>query len=421
MKSDYPLNPMRVGFTLIEMMLALALGSLVVYVAAAGFRVAAQSVAITNRMAIENSILRTGVIIALDNSDFWLSHDDPFASSGTSQALRPVITDWAGNKRGLPFTPFNDLSSQGVYAQAAGATSANPGVNETAGGWDPKAWTANEARGWSWGNLNERAQYTLTAALPARKLQTFGRYHLFASPDIAAPHSWQQRQLDGLNRSLGYYGLFEYMPANTGLMVYDRDKSLTSPSAQDLAVSREWCFVPNGGAAAMGNDGRAEGINFAQDRLVASWGPSFIVPTPNRTGAQITAATYRWYSTGIAIDPSSNAASISGVKALALDGDVRKDWLSESLAGKPEHWPSLTVINLRFMRTGTFTSLNRITWVNPLTGKATEMSFTVFGTTLRGARQQRLRSSPGWADPFKPTDAWMRRRTRSTPMSASLI
>lgn len=394
----------RSGFTLIEMMLSVALGSLVVYVAAAGFRMAAQCLSLTNRMATENSILRTGVVIALENSDFWLSHDDPFATGGPQQAMRATITDWAGSNRGLPFTRFKDLHDKGVYRKVAGANPANPGIDEVAGGWDAKAWNANEARGWSWGNLNERAQYTLTTSLPARKLQTFGRYHLFASLESTSPHNWQQRQLDGLNRSLGYYGLFEYMPANTGLMIYDRDKSLASPSALDLGVSREWCFVPSGGAAAMGNDNRAEGINFAQDRLVASWGPSFIVPSPQRTGAQITAATYRWYSTGIAIDPSSNASSISGVRSLTQDGDVRKDWLSGTTSGKPEHWPSLAVGNLRFMRTGCFTNLNRITWVSPLTGQASEMSFTTFGTTLRGARQQRHRDQPGWADPFS-TDA----------------
>ncbi len=390
----------RSGFTLIEMMLSIALGSLVIYVAAAGFRMAAQSVTLTSRMATENAILRTGVIIALDNGDFWLSHDDPFANGGPDQSLRATITDWAGSDRGLPFTKLKDLHAKGVYRQVAGANPGNPGIDEVAGGWDPKAWNANEARGWAWGNLNERAQYTLTSTLPARKLQTFGRYHLFASLESTSPHNWQQRQLDGLNRSLGYYGLFEYMPANTGLMIYDKDKSLTNPSSVDLAVSREWCSVPSGSSAAMGNDSRAEGINFAQDRLVASWGPSFIVPSPRRTGAQITAATYRWYSTGIAIDPSSNAASISGVKSLNTDGDVRKDWLSETAGGKPAHWPSLAVINLRFMRTGSFTNLNRITWVSPLTGKATELTFTAFGTTLRGARQQRSRDQRGWADPF---------------------
>jgi hypothetical protein len=355
-------------------------------------------------MATENAILRTGVVIALENSDFWLSHDDPFAAGGPGQALRSTITDWNGTDRGLPFTKLKDLHGKGVYRKTAGTNPGNPGIDEVAGGWDPQAWKASEPRGWSWGNLNERAQYTLTTSLPARKLQTFGRYHLFASLETTSPHNWQQRQLDGLNRSLGYYGLFDYMPANTGLMIYGKDQSLANPSTVDLAVSREWCFTPSGGASAMGNDGRAEGINFAQDRLVASWGPSFIIPSPNRSAAQIIAATYRWYSTGIAIDPSSNASSITGVKSLALDGDVRKDWLAESAVGKPAHWPSLAVNSLRFMRTGSFSNLNRITWVSPLTGKATEMSFTTFGTTLRGARQQRLRDQRGWADPFT-TDA----------------
>ena len=64
----------RHAFTLIEMMIAVALGSLVVYIATAGIRTAAQSVASANRLALENSILRkldtarTGGLFGLNGS-----------------------------------------------------------------------------------------------------------------------------------------------------------------------------------------------------------------------------------------------------------------------------------------------------------------------------------------------------------------
>jgi hypothetical protein len=44
--------------------------------------------------------------------------------------------------------------------------------------------------------------------------------------------------------------------------------------------------------------------------------------------------------------------------------------------------------------------MNRVIWTSPLTGQPTELNFSAFGTTLRGARQQRHRTQRGWSDPF---------------------
>ena len=50
----------RSAFTLIEMMIAVALSTMIVYVAMAGFRVATQCTTQANRMSLENSLMRAG-------------------------------------------------------------------------------------------------------------------------------------------------------------------------------------------------------------------------------------------------------------------------------------------------------------------------------------------------------------------------
>jgi prepilin-type N-terminal cleavage/methylation domain-containing protein len=51
------------GFTLIELMISVTLGSLVIYTATAGFRVASQSMTAANRLGVENAI--SGLIVTI--------------------------------------------------------------------------------------------------------------------------------------------------------------------------------------------------------------------------------------------------------------------------------------------------------------------------------------------------------------------
>ena len=389
----------RSAFTLIEVMIAIALGMAVIYVAFAGFRVAAQSVAIANRLAIENSIMRTGLTIAYNDTDFWTSYDDP-ADVGNvlgRQPLRALPVVVSSKLRGLPFTSFKSAKAAGAYTQPADliqdtyVASAPWLAQEGAIGWNPNAWTASESRGWSWGNLAER---TPQSSMPnPDKHQTMGYYHWFASPDPTTTHNWQQRQLDGLKGAMGYYGLFDYMPANTGLMIYDR-----ANTSGRWAVSLEWCYAGSN-KYFIGNDARYEGLNYAQDLLSATNGSPFIIPSPFGAAGRLSEVAYTRYSTGISLSTASN--NQSNINTLLVDGTENTAWLPEN--ARPAHWPSLDVSALRFIRTNSFVCLNRIRWMSPLTGVQSELSFTAYGTTLRGARQQRKRDAAGWANPFAPS------------------
>jgi prepilin-type N-terminal cleavage/methylation domain-containing protein len=382
----------RGGFTLIELMIAMSLGLAIIYVAMAGFRAASQSITVVNQMAIENAIVRSGMSLAMDDTDFWLSYDDPFdvGNQAGRQSLRTAPAMAGGAMRGLPFTSLAKSQAAGSYAYVADTYNPSTPWNacENADGWNPNAWTPSESRAWSWVNLIERVP---VSASPS-KLQTFGSYYRSASTSTTAPHHWQQRQLDGLNKALGYYGLFDYLPVNTLLSLY-------APTATGTwSVSREWCFVNGSAPYYLGNDGRQNGLNFAQDMLSATYSNPFIMPNPRNAAASLVPTTYQRYATGITLSTSDNNNSIGSIEQLLHDGMIQTDWLTAQ--NEPATWPSLRVSTLRYVLTNSFVCLNRIHWVSPVTGKATEMSFTAFGTTLRGARQQRRRDAAGWADPF---------------------
>lgn len=431
----------RHGFTLIEMMISVALGAMVVYVAAAGLRTTAQSITTAQRLATENNILRAGMTIALHDADFWVSHDDPFdctsgtpATPGSGQLLRQVSSA-GGRFQGLPFTPFLANPEYAASGPRTTAGQLDTGPLEATAGWDANAWGAHETRGWHWANLVERVpvkrvQQKNADGTPARdnngnlkfyathsftandtnraisKRQVFGAYHRAASSLATAPHRWQQRQLDGLKRSLGSYGLFEYLPSNAGMMIYsDRNPSNL------WAVSPEWCFVSAGrDGYYLGTDNRSEGVNYAQDAMLATLGTVYAPANPynlfasaNSTPAlrsisEVRDISSRRYGTGISLDINYNDDTITNVRNLLNQVEVKRPWLDATSA--PTTWPSLSVSTLRHKRTGASVCLHRISWTHPISGRSTEFTFTVFSTTLRGARQQRLRDAPGWANPF---------------------
>jgi prepilin-type N-terminal cleavage/methylation domain-containing protein len=396
------------GFTIIEMMIATALGSMVVYVAVAGIRVASQSVASANRLALENAVLRTGVTIALNNTDFWTAHDDPTPNDPlVDQPLRATAADNAGVLRGLPFTPFLlSRSTTGYRTPATTSPVVTPplsvsqvvknGLDENASGWDPNAWQAAESRAWGWGNLSERTPRGASTI----KYKNFGNYELIVSTDPSnSTHHWQQRQMDGLLRSLGSYGLFDYIPANTGLMIYE--KITAGTDSGQWRVAQEWCNPDSGPFYRLASDGN---LSVTLDRLADTWFQVFMVPNRKVPSANLGKTANRRYFTGIMIGASTNNFAVSEIGTLLTDGEVIDPVLHDTdvggFANKPAHWPGLTVRSLRFIRSGAFINLNRIAWVNSMTGQGTELSFTCFGTSLRGARQQRLRDEPGWVNPF---------------------
>ncbi len=363
------------AFTLIELMIAIMLGMLVVYTAVAGLRVAAQSVTVAQRMSQENAIIRAGVTIALDEKDFWLTNDDPTDTGAQPLRAPPVVE--SGHTRGLPFTRLRDVNVPEVYPKVVGSGGLTVGsvvfTNPDAQGWEPvKTWKAADPQTWAWGNLIEQAG--------SDSVQMFGRYNQYTAADTATPYGWQQRQLEGLKNAMGYWGVFDYMPANSPLMVYAGGK-----------ISAEWCQSNDTAPFYMANgDG---GANYAQDLYRRSKDHNFTFLNPTVATNPISSLRQRTcqkYYTG-----QGAGASVIGIQALKRDGLNNRTWLP--LDRRPLNWPSLDVSTLRIINHGRFVCLNSVRWTSPLTGLTSELNFTAFGTNLRGARQQRHRDEPRWA------------------------
>jgi len=108
-------STLRRGFSLIEILLAMAIGLTVCLVAFACFRMTAQTAKAMNRMALENRVLREGVLRAYDDLDFWILYDDP--TDPSKQGLRsaePVDFNFKSDRMlGSAFTPLKNIDSRG--------------------------------------------------------------------------------------------------------------------------------------------------------------------------------------------------------------------------------------------------------------------------------------------------------------------
>lgn len=433
----------RRGFTLIELMLAIVLGSLVVYVAFAGIWVTSQTIVHANKLSLDNTIMRAGMQIAFDNTDFWTDRDDPTSALVSNQNLRVTAPDkgiryrnpnngeYAPNTkimRGQAFTPFSvsaaptgnpDCSPTGYGASPPTPTTNSvvaTGTNELSRGWDPNAWHAAAARTWCYKIMIEsHVVRDVPVQWRAYQEQMQGRYHLIAAPGstgITPPnHPWQQGQATGLLHSLGIYGMMDYLPANTPLIAYAYVSN--SVTANLPVTESEWTTAVEWTSGVGDYD---ESYKFGGDwqsgrgggRYGVSHNGGFSVPNRNIAAAQLSDFSGKNYILTVSGTGSyhhNNLQATKGFEAMIKNSEYTDKVLRND--NKPSHWPSLQVSSLRFIREGCFINLNRIVMTSSLTGQSMQISFSSFGTTLRGARQQRAKglagTASGWVNPFSVT------------------
>lgn len=177
------------AFTLLEMMIAIGLGTMVILVAMAGFRTASQTITVANRLSLENSLLRSGYYEAQVQLDYWTNLDDP-TKDDTERPLKNdlsvgTINEWTyqNRPRGLPFTPMTTQITKGIWTKS-GIPFASPtnitlpdgstckgnwvmprttsdiktsGLRDTDRGWDPSYyWAPHDPRTWCRANLGEK-------------------------------------------------------------------------------------------------------------------------------------------------------------------------------------------------------------------------------------------------------------------------
>ncbi len=396
----------RVAFTMIELIIAMAVGMIIVATTVAGVRAASQAVAVATRLSTENALMRSGIARAHDEVDFWTASDDPEKPDSDRPLKR------AGGWAGLSFQPFT-------------STFAASSTGEEARGWDPdeKAWAAANPRSWLRGNLIEKDGTDLR----------FGRYAIFANTasTLAAsdfgvisvanadplqpattygygptepPRHWYYRQVSGLAHALGFYGLLEYLPANSMYVFYGpaggavaanstpgdafKDDSITN-----LGGISQWCIHPGGNHFNNGDGGQQTSRGKYRNTYATSYG--FVDPSSSPINGNQNALadeSRRHWSLGY----DNNAGS-------QADFNLKTAVSNRLLTLKPAHWPDVVTSVQRFIKNARHATISRVRWISPLTGDSAELSYASFGTTLRGARQQR-RPDTGWARYDNDTD-----------------
>jgi Tfp pilus assembly protein PilE len=509
------------GFTLIELMLAIALGMLVIYTAYAGFRMASQCIVTANRLSLENSLMRSGYSLAHEQLDFWTNLDDP--NNANQESLRASGINvhglsWSGaftvqapfpTTVGLPFAPMNpNAGAAGAFAAntdpttGAGASGSQvprhvptsgqmiplpvslplppPTSNASATlpmnwendtGFDPTyLWAPHDPRTWFRGNPIEKPLPSIAANVTPLIMGRYGAYTNvmptptfdsftvtgpYPPPQTTAPsyqasytvsanaqypvHLWYGRQLLGLSRAIGWYGLFDYLPANAMYGYYTtfvpNNGSTMGVTSSAGNLSMMFTF-PNWGNLNGGSD---------QNDLPYPWSDSFL-SKPLSGWATIPNGGWYWNFVGQGMGPttmgiysltstssysvtnpygdsvdksaidqptiawrcysytnSDYSATYNGVNqgaSLALQYFISTTLpLAKLMATGPANWPMISVGTGHYVKSSHFVNITKIHWVSPVTGQVAEFSFNGISTTLRGARMQRRPgSAAGWAN-----------------------
>lgn len=476
---------MRRGFTLIELMIAITLGMLIIFVAMAGFRVTAQAVTTAQRLARMNEIIGIGVLAAFDEADYWDTYDDRLDDTGgrgrqrLRQSMMLSAANVDGNTRlGLPFSPFN---GNGPHQASWPATSYG-------GGWK------DDERLWAISADNELTWWTAHKAETQESDARFGHYSIFGVsrlpgrnevvidptadrgwhggwmprnggsfygtvpmdqptiPDVpgnggaalaAIRHAypgWFFNQLRGLSNSLGWYGMFDYLPANA-IVCYTMERSGRGNRAASTHMSDYGGRYVNCPADVTDTGGRPIFMVKTFSKRDANWQfpdkPYFVLQSfsPNWAPHGIDFLTS--YSAYGLIPPNGNQLEANG-GALPLEqmcfynrsvtrmeshdipiGDwgannsndileprypdateiagpqVYSNFVNRTTAQsklmerKPDAWPEIQVSVARHLRHCRFSGQFKVSWTDPFTGEQADLRFTAMGSTLRGARRMR--------------------------------
>lgn len=362
------------AFTLIEVLISITLGLAIVYVAFAGFRTASQCVTIVNRMSVENALLRGAYHVAHEELDFWRTYDDP--DNAGMQPLRGLQ---------MPFCPFPTAWPRVV----------SPGDLEAERGWNgtDRDFAPHDPRTWCRINMAEKVNSDLR----------FGQYGIYSnryrSPSLRnfwgssgyggyAPHNWYANQLTSLYDLLGTYGFCDYMPANAIYACYSNFSDV-NPRTNESSIPQIWI---NPAEMFSSTDG---GQISARGKYRQTFRTSFMLPNPRyATGDLVADGRNEWeVSYGATAASVADFDTRTSVAIGLMDGPDAG--YANDPAEKPELWPDTSVSVARFTKNVRNVNLCRIRWTSPLTGAIQEISFTGFGTSLRGARQQR-KPGTGW-------------------------
>ncbi len=323
-------RPLTAAFTLVEMIISVALGTFICVTAWSALRAATGAVTVATRLSLENRLMRAGISDALDDIDFWTTMDDP--ALGGAQPLR-----------GPGRAPFAAMT-----------------FDPDADGAKPRAWW----RGTSNGHL-----------LNDQPASLFGNDGLLSRVDHPDPERrWLPERISTISRTLGWYGMIDYLPANSIFSYVGNDgkrpAEICLPGQGD-PLTQPYAYLPIWGYASS-----PRGI------LYLTHGASFGVSTdPDLIARGVSAGGFCDYIGGTVVAWDPYWASTTW----HTRGPVRRSLTPVS----PAHWPKAVVMLRRYVTWCRFVNLAQVALSDPVTGVTTRLQVTSLGTTLRGARQQR--------------------------------
>lgn len=375
----------RGGFTLLEMMIAVSLGIIIMLTAFAGLRTVSQAITRAKAMSLENSLLRAGMQMALEEADFWTNSDDPDKVIN-NQPLRGI-----SNGAGMAFTPFR-LANNPIIGGTSFVDN-KPGLDESPGsprsGWNPNplAWAAWDSRTWIRANMPE----THNLGDFSGKFQYWGTFGIYENLDPSKSwHHWYGGQVLGLIDALGFYGMHDYMPTNSFFMYHTYDPSQIPKLSKSSGLS--WGGCPR--SLLLNDDwwGCQDGSdNTMKGRVRNSNGGTYFLPGPKAATATKSRELAKIGYEGRDVGWDAKSAI---PQFLASCGPT------ESLCtARPPNWSDVSFSVQRYFTRAQYFSVCTVNATNPITGERLSFSFSAVCTTLRGARQQRLPTT-GWADPF---------------------
>lgn len=323
----------RGAFTLIEAMISIALGALIVTVSVAGFQVSSQTITLTNRLSLENAVLRAAVVTANREMDFWDTFDS--RTDTTKQPLRGAT---------YPFAPMSFTAPEMLleFDQS-----------------QPRLWWNGHL--WSSNRKTSGAQ------------QRFGDYSLFgrqglSDPAVPVERTWRHNILPALTTSLGYYAALDYLPANFVFGYHAANGEVPDEFGTPGVGAGRFRSNWHGGNKPLCR------VEFGHDN-----GCIFT----NRTGVPGRPNAH----------PASHRAIYNNSSTTHRSVDYPDSWSvfpNVSFSGSlPAHWPTVTMQTKVTFHWMDFRHQVLINQIDPLTGRRISMVLHGLTTTFRGARRQR--------------------------------
>ncbi len=321
------------AFTLIELIVSIAIGMLILSVALAGVRVAAQTISAANRLSLSNSIFRTAVVAANYEMDFWDTFDSRCDS--TKQPLR---------ENGFPFQPL-DFST--------------PNTTLAFDHSGPREWYNGHI--WSSYN-NENSGYYMNKL---GDYSIFGKQGMVNDGIVPSEREWRHRILPHITDNLGYYAALDYLPANFIYAFYDFDGTIPKEFGEYGA-----------GFGHFNTNHRERHQPKSKPEMGHSSG--FVLTTvKNGKG------THPQCHHGVYSSRGKNGFSRENMWQWDLYPQV------DFLNAKPETWPQVTIRTCVYYYFNRFRHASRVVILDPMTGEQFSINIDGLTTTLRGARRQR--------------------------------